>query len=215
MIINKILKVLKNNLFIIFCIIFLILVFAIIKINYMDFVNKIDLNIHNFFVEKVINGKGTEFMKDVTYLGSTICVIFIFILCLFLFRNKIINTVFSLNLLFLLLLRTSLKNTFKRPRPIYSLIKVPTDYSFPSGHTLFAVGFYGLIIYFIWKTNISKFYKYILTFVISMLIIFIGISRIYLGVHYFSDVIGGLILGILSLILFINIYKKYDWGYKK
>ncbi len=211
---NKVLKIIKNNFTIISLIIIFILVSLIIKKNYMSIVNDIDFKVHNFFTDKIINDPLTVFMKIVTLLGSTVFVISVYIVCLIVFKKENIKKTLATSLIFLLFLKSILKEVFKRPRPTYPLIKIPPEYSFPSGHTLFAMGFYGLIIYFIWKSNIDKHYKYILTSVISILIIFIGISRIYLGVHYFSDVIGGFILGILSVLLFVNIYSKSDWGEK-
>lgn len=212
---NKILKTLKKNLVIILTIIVFILLCIFVKNNYMDIVNRVDNSVHEFFYTKVMNENNTDFMKSVTYLGSTVVVIFIFILMILLFKNKIIKIVLSLDMAFLYLVRTLLKNTFKRPRPDYSIIPVPHDYSFPSGHTIFAVGFYGLIIYFLWQLNINKIIKYILTLTISIIILLICASRIYLGVHYFSDVLVGFILGILSIVLFIGIYKNYDWKWMK
>lgn len=212
---NKILKVLKNNLGILIVLMLFILLCVIVKNNYMDIVNRVDNSVHNFFVNKTLSPSNTEFMKNITYLGSTVAVISIFILMLLFLKNKIMKVILSLDMAFLYLIRTGLKDTFRRPRPDYSLITLPRDFSFPSGHTLFSVGFYGLIIYFIWKLNINKIIKYILTFIISILIILICASRLYLGVHYFSDVLAGFILGILSIILFIGIYKNYDWKWMK
>lgn len=212
---NKILKVLKNNLVILIALILFVLFCIIVKNNYMDIVDKIDNSVHNFFVNKMLNSSNTEFMKNITYLGSTVAVISVFILLVVFFKNKIMKAVLSLDIAFLYLIRTVLKDTFRRPRPDYALISLPKDFSFPSGHTLFSVGFYGLIIYFIWKLNINKIIKYILTFIISIIIILICASRLYLGVHYFSDVLAGFILGILSIMLFIGIYKNYDWKWMK
>lgn len=212
---NKMLKVLKNNSVVIIFFISFLLSCIVIKNNYMDIVNNLDSGVSKFFATKIVSENGIKFMKDITYLGSTVSVTLVFLLCLFIFKNKIIKIVMSLDLAVLLFLRWALKSAFKRPRPEYALINIQKDFSFPSGHTLFAVGFYGLIIYFMWKSNIKKLYKYLLTFVISTAILFIIISRIYLNVHYFTDVLAGFILGILSIILFIGVYKNSDWKWIK
>lgn len=215
MIINKILKILKKNIFIILAIIIFIFLCIIVKNNYMDIVNKVDDNVHEFFVNKIINSSLTRFMSNITYLGSTVAVILVFAVIIFLTKDKLFRIILSLDLTFLYFLRTLLKNTFRRPRPDYAMINNLKDFSFPSGHTLFAVGFYGSLIYFLWKCNINKIIKYILTFIISIIILLVCTSRIYLGVHYFSDVLAGFILGILSIILFIGIYNNSDWRIKK
>ena len=212
---KKILNVLRKNLVIIICMLIFILFCMFIKENYMDVVTEIDTSIQTFFNTKMINKSVTELMKNITILGDTISILFIFILTIVLFRNKIITIIMSLDLAFIGAFSMGMKLFFKRPRPIFSLIETPLSFSFPSGHTWFAVGFYGLIIYYIWRTNMNKLFKYLLTFIISMIIIFIGISRLYLGVHYFSDVIAGLFLGILTIIFFIGVYLNYEWKWKK
>lgn len=94
-----------------------------------------------------------------------------------------------------------------RPRPLEALIKIPSSYSFPSGHTLTSLVFYGLLFYLI-SFKSDKITK-ILAFSISLLLIsLIAISRIYLGVHYFTDVLGGFIIGIPCLMMIINIIEK-------
>ncbi len=207
---KRIMKFIRENIFILVSIIIFIL-FCVYSKNHFSYqIMRIDEKVQTFFIEKMINPSNNELMKNVTLLGSTFGIIGVFLFSLIIFRNRIKSILLTLNLGFIGILTFILKNSFKRIRPVSSIITNPTSFSFPSGHTLFAVGFYGLIIYFIWQTHAPKFTKYLLTFIISMVIIFIGISRIYLNVHYFSDVIGGAVLGILSVILFINIYRNWS-----
>lgn len=212
---KKIIDVIKKNFILIIIILLFILLCFYIKDNYMEFVNNIDNYIYNFFNTKIITDANTKFMKGITFLGEAIIVILSFFAATIFFKNKIISKILLADLSFIGALCWILKNSFKRIRPVTFLINSPNSYSFPSGHTFFAFGFYGLIVYFMWKIHTNKFYKYILTFTLSLIIVFIGISRIYLGVHHFSDVVAGCILGILTLILFIKIYLTYDWGWKK
>ena len=101
-----------------------------------------------------------------------------------------------------------LKNVVERPRPIGYRIIDETGYSFPSGHSMISMAFYGLIIYYIWKNVKNKKIRNIACILLGILIGLIGISRIYLGVHYASDVIGGFVISIIYLILFTTIYKN-------
>ena len=78
-------------------------------------------------------------------------------------------------------------------------------YSFPSGHSMISMAFYGLIIYYVWKNVKNIKIRNITCILLSILILLIGISRIYLGVHYASDVLGGFIISIAYLIVFITI----------
>ena len=73
---------------------------------------------------------------------------------------------------------------------------------------MMSLAFYGLLIYFVVKSNFSKFIKIILSILLVLLIMLIGFSRIYLGVHYTSDVIAGFSLSLAYLMMFIDIINK-------
>ena len=85
------------------------------------------------------------------------------------------------------------------------------DIVFQVGHAMVSMGFYGFLIYLIYKNIKDKKIKYSLIVFLGTLILTIGISRIYLGVHYFTDVIGGFVIGTVYLIIFIKyIYKNNE-----
>lgn len=96
-----------------------------------------------------------------------------------------------------------LKNIFQIERPISNLV-IETGYSFPSGHTTFAVVFFGLIAYMFAKPK----YKILATIISIILVVIIALTRLYLQVHWSIDIIAGLILGGTILILSILINKK-------
>ena len=95
----------------------------------------------------------------------------------------------------------------QRPRPIEFRIIDENGYSFPSGHSMVSAAFYGFLIYLIYKNIKNKYLKWGLITILSLLIIFIGISRIYLGVHYTSDVLAGFLISISYLIIFTSLIK--------
>ena len=100
-----------------------------------------------------------------------------------------------------------LKLIFSRTRPIDINIITETGYSFPSGHAMISLAIYGFLAYLLWKSDYK--YKKIGVSLLVLLIVLIGISRIYLGVHYTSDVIAGFIVSLGYLLLFIDfIYPK-------
>ena len=103
-----------------------------------------------------------------------------------------------------------IKNIVRRERPaLYLRIVNASGYSFPSAHTMVAIALYGFLIYIIHTKVENKKIRITMNTFLVMLIIIIGISRIYLGVHYTTDVICGYLAGLTSLILFIRfIYKK-------
>lgn len=73
---------------------------------------------------------------------------------------------------------------------------------------MISMAFYGFLIYLIYKYINNKYLKSFLIFILSLLIIMIGFSRIYLGVHYTSDVIAGFLVSISYLIVYTNFSKK-------
>jgi undecaprenyl-diphosphatase len=137
----------------------------------------------------------TSIMKFFTEIGSTKIVV---ILCLFIifFLYKVLHHRMEL-LLFIgvvagsPILNLLLKETFQRARPdLHVLIEIG-GYSFPSGHAMNAFTIYGILTFLLWRHIINKSGRTLLLIVSSFFIIMIGISRIYLGVHYPSDIIGG------------------------
>ena len=97
----------------------------------------------------------------------------------------------------------------RRPRPIDINLITETGFSLPSSHAMVSVSFYGFLMYYIYKLDINKKKKIAVEILLATLIVLIGISRVYLGVHYASDVLAGMMLSICYYILFIKlIYTK-------
>ena len=98
------------------------------------------------------------------------------------------------------------KNIFLRERPIIGQ-NLLADYSFPSGHTYIAITFYGILLYLVMKDKESN-YKKLKEGVLLFLIITIPLSRLILGVHYLTDVLGGITLGLAYLFFLIIMYES-------
>lgn len=141
----------------------------------------------------------TSFFKLCSNLGSTWFYV-ILVLLLVIFKNKKDIWV-GIHLLIIQGINRFIKALVKRARPpqIYHLVH-ETNYSFPSGHSMSAMAGYGLLIIEVQKSSLK--YKTIIKVFLAIMIFLIGLSRVYLGVHYFSDVIGGFLLS-LSYLLFI------------
>lgn len=157
----------------------------------------------------------TKVMMSLTSLGSPLFLGFIFLIfVVFLYTRRRKDVfIYSVILYSGVVLNFILKLVFERPRPLNLPLIHENTYSFPSGHAMDSFVFYFALSYFIFReTGSSKFST--LMFVIAGLIVFlVGISRIYLGVHYPSDVLAGYIAGfmwLISAILFekVIIYKR-------
>lgn len=150
----------------------------------------------------------TTIFKMITNLGGSYVLITISILALIVLKNKRIAITINLNLIISATLNFILKNIIQRPRPEgYRLID-ESGYSFPSGHSMVSMAFYGLLIYLIWKKVKNKKIKYIACTLLGILIPTIGFSRIYLGVHYASDVVAGFVISIAYLVVFTTVTKS-------
>src|ERR1700694_1402134 len=112
----------------------------------------------------------------------------------------------SLGLMFLL------KHAFNRERPAIPLLKEAAGLSFPSGHALMSVTFYGLISYLIFKAYRDKDEKWIPIGLLLLLIFIIGFSRIYLRVHYARDVLAGYCIGFLWLVFAVWLLNRIEYG---
>ena len=130
-------------------------------------------------------------------------------------KNKKIGLSILTNLAIITILNQLLKRILQRSRSTEYRIIEESGYSFPSGHSMISMAFYGYLIYLIYKYVENKNVKWILISLLSVLICFIGISRIYLGVHYTSDVLGGFLISISYLVIYISavnnvFYKKEE-----
>lgn len=142
----------------------------------------------------------TKIVIVITNLGSFLGIIAVIAL-IFLFNKKIAFNCLLLSLLQQLINR-GLKFIFKRPRPDVVHLVVETNYSFPSGHAMAVSCLYAMIIYYLYHSNYS--FRYVLIAISLLIIIAVDLSRIYLGVHYFSDVLGGTMLSISIVLYFCN-----------
>ena len=150
----------------------------------------------------------TSFFKNVTFWGSAVPLISICIVSFIVLKNKKIAALILANLTISAALNLLLKNVIRRDRPMgYRLIE-ESGFSFPSGHSMASMAFYGLIIYFVIRFVKNRALKIFLSIMLSLLIILIGMSRIYLGVHYPSDVFAGFVFTVAYLIFYITIILK-------
>lgn len=158
-------------------------------------------------ISKYISDDLTLVISNLTHLASAIVVLVVTLFSFIFFKNKKYGIFLLLDLILITIFQYVLKFIFVRPRPININIIEASGYSFPSGHSLTAMAFYGFIIYLVHISKLSKLSKIIYTILFSIIILVVGLSRIYLGVHFFTDVLGAFCFSISFLIIYINIIK--------
>jgi membrane-associated phospholipid phosphatase len=170
------------------------------------------------FLEGYVSDRNSAVMNSFTFLGKHDFLIpaNLVLIAFFLLRKHKWYSIkvpaialSSLGLMFVL------KNLFNRPRPDIPLLYEAQGLSFPSGHALMSVTFYGLLIYIVFKMVENKRLKWSLIVFLILLIILIGFSRIYLRVHYTTDVIAGYSIGFLWLVFAISVLNRMERQAKK
>lgn len=203
---KKIIKYIKENRKTIILAVSLVLFTIITYAIFSDKIDTLDKNIHSYILN-IRNENLTSILITITNISSAYALIVLSILLLLIMKKKKIPLLICLNLIISFLTNQIAKLTFSRPRPVGINLIEESGYSYPSGHAMISMAYFGFIAYLIYKSNINKIIKSILITSIFILILLIGFSRIYLGVHYLSDIIGGFLLSIAYIMIFINCIK--------
>lgn len=161
----------------------------------------------------ITNPSTTKWMLLITFFGSSYFILpaYILLMGFFIFYKKersITLDIAAFSIVSTILLFT-LKAIFHRHRPLDPLVKNVNGFSFPSGHSFSSFTFFGLLIYIIWKTEgIRNWVRWLLTILFIALASAVAFSRVYLHVHYASDVIAGFCLCIVWLVTSFWIFNK-------
>ena len=116
----------------------------------------------------------------------------------------------SVGALVTMLVNSLVKHLVQRPRPDVMHLVTEHGFSFPSGHSITSMFFYGMAIWLVWRYVKSKTVRWILTVLLAIPMLLVGPTRVYLGVHYPTDVLGGWCLGIAAIIVTIEIIRKVE-----
>ena len=200
-------KILKENWIYMFIIILLIVSFIVIKNSSIyKYIVNFDYKVIEFF-GNVNDKRLTTSMSFITNFGDWYIPILI-IVCIFLIiKNKWYFYILSSSYWLSGIVVFITKILVARPRPLEALIKIPSSYSFPSGHTLTSLIFYMTLFYLMTEKS-NKLIRITFGLLFCFLIVVVAFSRVCLGVHFFSDVVGGFILGMPCLLCCINIIEK-------
>ena len=202
---NKYKEYIKYTILILCSVIFAIFTYKVVA----DKTIYIDSIVYNYISNNIINKNRTEIVKVITNITSPIMVIITALILVLAIKDKKIKISLVINLLGITIINNLIKVIIARPRPEINKLVTETGYSFPSGHSMVSLAFYGYLIYLIYKYINNKHLKRTLIIILSVLICIIGVSRIYLGVHYTSDVLGGFLISFAYLIIYIELVNKF------
>ena len=200
-ILKKNIKWVLLSLFTLFFILILISLYRMTELN-------IDMLGNKYIVEGLRNTSLNEYIIVLTNLGGAIVLIGIGLLSLIFIKDKKCGKYIIINLISITLINLIIKMIVHRDRPLDIGLIVEKSYSFPSGHAMVSMAFYSFLIYLIYNKVKNPRKKFFYCTFLGLLIIFIGFSRIYLGVHYTSDVLAGYSFSLGYLIIFTNIVGK-------
>jgi undecaprenyl-diphosphatase len=195
------------------CLIIFIILAGVIKYRtpFYSTLIKFDVGISGILNNSTSLGVA-KVMLFVTYLGNAEILIAsysVLIIILVILHEELIAAFFAAGLALGQTLSVTMKNLLARTRPDDAIITIShSGYAFPSGHALISMVFYGFIGYCLVHVMHKSWQKWLTGCIAGVVIFMIGFSRIYLGVHWASDVIGGWLAGGAILILLILIFKK-------
>ncbi len=190
---------------------------AIMTLVLCDYTFKIDQ--FNVIVANNRNGFWTGFLKIFTHLGSfyTLAILALVgvVLLFFVKKDKRLSVFYGVAFAKTCLANYILKIIVKRIRPEHLMIIEETGFSFPSGHAMMTCAFFFLLAHYVWKTIKNKPLKITLVSVFSLIVVAIGFSRIYLGVHYLSDILAGWLITLAIVISSLMVYNSKMFKFLK
>ena len=197
----------KKNKFITLILLIILLIIDIILIL-IGFMDNIDSIVYDF-IFSFNNTALTNIFKIISLLASTKMIILynIIIVIVMIIRKSNKLVLVPIASILSAIINNVIKIIVARERPGINPLVIETTYSFPSGHSMISILFFGTLLYIINRENYK--YKKAFNIIIPIYILSVGISRIYLGVHYFSDCISGYLIA--SIILVLLTVRREKW----
>lgn len=194
----------KSLITLITLIILLVIDIVLLLTGYMS---NIDSLIYEF-IFSFNNSILTDIFKLISFIASTKMIVLynIIIVIVMIIRKSNKLLLVPIASLISAIVNNLIKVIVARERPGINPLVIETTYSFPSGHSMISILFFGTLLYILNRDNYK--YKRVFNIIIPIYILSVGISRIYLGVHYFSDCITGYLISLIVLILLTNIRRN-------
>ncbi len=164
-------------------------------------------------VYKIVTSTTNDFLDNLykvfTFLGSTLFIVGACMFILVFMKNKRKAGVIVGSVAISTIVNNVIKIIFRRERPVVRRLVEESTFSFPSGHTMASVTLYGILIFFVMKSNLKKNTRIAISVVLGLLPICVAVSRIYLGAHFASDVTGAAIVSTALLLVETVFIEKY------
>ena len=182
--------------------VFLLLLEDVLDGNLM----RIDTLAYSIIVQRLRADWLTPIMETISALATPVVIIVMLLVIAAFAPGRRPGWCCAVNIVLVTLLNSLLKILVQRPRPDEAIrLVVEHGFSFPSGHSMAAMAFFGLIVWLIWHYEADRTRRLLLCAAFALLIPAIGISRIYLGVHYASDVVGGFCASLIWLAFYTHL----------
>lgn len=166
---------------------------------------RLDTMAYELFVVRLRSDALTPLMEGVTSLASVVVLAVMAAVIAALAPGRAPGWCVSVNLVGVVTLNQLLKFIVQRPRPDGFRLVAESGYSFPSGHSMVSMAFFGLLIWMVWRFHRRDVMRVVWCVVFGLVIVMVGVSRIYLGVHYASDVLAGFCVSLMWLVLYTRV----------
>lgn len=194
----------KNALLLVALIAALVFIYLLEEVGEGE-IMRLDTLAYRFFVEKLRSDPVTSVMKGFTGLLDIPVLLVMTLIVTAFAPGKAPGRCVAANLFGALALNVVLKQIVQRPRPDGFRLIAESGYSFPSGHSMVSMAFFGLLVWMVWTYEKDKTMRLIWCALFSLVIVMVGVSRIYLGVHYASDVLAGFCVSLLWLVFYTKV----------
>lgn len=171
-----------------------------------DDILRLDATAYSFFVLKLRRPWITNIMEGFSSLSSPIVIAVMFLMVVAFAPGRRPGMCAALNLVSVVLINQVLKYIVQRPRPDGFRLISEVGYSFPSGHSMVSMAFYGLCAWMVWTYERDRLLRWVCCLSFALIVVVVGMSRVYLGVHYASDVIAGFCVSLAWLAVYTRIF---------
>lgn len=167
--------------------------------------SRIDSAAYAVIVERLRADWLTPVMEAISALATPVSLVVLLLVIVAFAPGKRPGACAAVNLVLVFLLNQALKFAIQRPRPDGFQLAVEQGFSFPSGHSMVAMAFFGLLVWMVWRYEPDRATRIGCAAAFGAVIVLVGVSRIYLGVHYASDVLAGFCVSLAWLAIYTRV----------